>query len=58
MRIEHSGIVTSIHKHSTDMWCVEIKRTETGTKGITTYVGIKVKPRLKVGQRVKAGDEI
>lgn len=58
MRIEHGGIVKSIYKHTTDLWCVEIKRTDTGTKGTTTYIGIKVKPRFKIGQKVSAGDEI
>lgn len=36
----------------------ELKRTNTETKGITRYIGIKVKPKLKVGQKVSAGDEI
>lgn len=58
MRIEHAGIVHKIYKHPTDLWCVEIKRTMTGTKGTTTYLGIKAKPKLKVGQKVKKGDEI
>lgn len=58
MRIIQSGIVEDIYKHATDLWCVVIQRTDTETKGTTTYVGIKTKPKLKVGQKVHAGDEI
>ena len=58
MKIEHEGVVKSIYKNPTDLWCVEVARTKTGTKGVTTYIGIKVKPKLKVGQKVSAGDMI
>ena len=58
MIIAQSGVIHKIYKHPTDLWCVEIKRTDTRSKGTTTYIGIKAKPKLKVGQRVSAGDEI
>lgn len=58
MIIQQDGIVKEIKKHPTDLWCVTIKRTATKTGGITTYMGIKVKPKIKVGQQVFAGDEI
>jgi hypothetical protein len=58
MIVQHSGIVKEIKKHPTDLWCVTVKRTETKTSGDTTYIGIPIKPRLKEGQKVFAGDEI
>lgn len=58
MIIQQDGIVQEVKKHPTDLWCVTIKRTATKTGGITTYMGIKIKPKIKVGQQVFAGDEI
>lgn len=58
MKIEHTGTVRKVYKHPTDLWCVEIARSATGAKGVTTYIGIKVKPKLKIGQSVKKGDEL
>lgn len=58
MRIEHTGIVRKVYKHPIDLWCVEIERTKTAIRGTTTYIGIKVKPKVKEGQKLSAGDEI
>lgn len=58
MKIEHTGIVRRVYKDPVDLWCVEIARTKTDTKGHTTYIGIKIKPKVKVGQLLEAGDEI
>lgn len=58
MKIEHAGIVQKVYKDPVDLWCIEVKRTDTLTRGTTTYIGIKVKPKLKEGQKVKAGDEV
>lgn len=58
MRIQHKGTITKIYKDPVDLWCVEVKRDKALTKGKTVYIGLKIKPKLKVGQAVEAGDEI
>lgn len=58
MIIQHDGIVSEVKKHPTDLWCVTVLRTATKTGGKTTYIGIPVKPKVKEGQQVFAGDEI
>lgn len=58
MIIQHDGIIREIKKHPTDLWCVTVRRTPTKTGGTVTYVGIPIKPRLKIGQKVFAGQEI
>ena len=58
MKIQHGGIVTKIYKDPINLWCVEVKREGTLIKGTSTYIKMKVKPKLKVGQKVEAGDEI
>ena len=58
MIIQHYGIVREIKKHSTDLWCVTVRRTATKTGGTTTYIGIPVKPKVKEGEKVFAGQEI
>ena len=58
MIIQHDGIVKEVKKHPTDLWCVTVRRTATKTRGTTTYIGIPVKPKVKEGQQVFAGDEI
>jgi hypothetical protein len=58
MRVSSEGIVTRVFKSSTDLWCVELERTKTGTKGKVKYIGLKTKPKVKVGQLINVGDEI
>lgn len=58
MIIQQSGIVMEVKKHPTNLWCVTIKRNATKTGGTTTYIGLPVKPKVKEGQQVFAGDEI
>jgi biotin carboxyl carrier protein len=58
MKVSNAGIVTRVYKSASDLWCVEIERTKTPTKGTIRYIGIKSKPKVKVGQHINAGDEI
>ena len=58
MIIQHDGIVKEVKKHPTDLWCVTVRRTATKTGGTNTYIGIPIKPKVKEGQQVFAGDEI
>ena len=58
MIVEHAGIVRKVYKHPTDLWCVEITRYKTGTKGKTIYIGLKKKPQIRAGQFVSKGTEL
>lgn len=58
MKAIHDGTVTRVFKDPTNLWCVEVKRKRTGTKGKDTYINIMPKPRLKPGRTIKKGDYI
>ena len=58
MKVAHTGIVRKVYKDTVDMWCMEVERTETKTRGKTIYIGMKAKPKGKIGQKVRAGEDV
>lgn len=57
MKIEQTVMIRKVYKDPVDLWCVKAVREADGRSEVT-YIGFKVKPKVKPGQILKPGDEI
>ena len=56
MKVEWDCTVRKVYRDPVDMWCVKVARDADGKE--VTYIRFGVKPKVKPGRKLRAGDEI